>query len=334
MFQSPELHRKSRIPLILGYGLALAFMVWVFRDFHVVRALREIANISWKWVAFAMVLDVLSYITQAIRWKLLLTPLGRARLTNTIRAVFAGLFANLIFPLRPGEVLRTYLVANSEKISLGRAFGSVGVERLVDLVIATASLGVASLFVDLPRRFDRVADILGAVTLVVVGIIVAIILYLEVKLGTSLPPNDEPLAGKGKIMGALSALHAMGTAPSFYPALLASVFVPLFQAGALWAMMQAYGLRLPLLAALVVALVINLGISLPNAPANVGAYQFFCVLGLSVFQVEKNTATGFSIIAFVALTLPFVFLGFFAFIRSGMSLRAVRQQVSQASAPD
>src|SRR5579871_629325 len=247
MFQSPELHRKSRVPLILGYGLALAFMVWVFRDFHVVRALREIANISWKWVALAMVLDVLSYITQGIRWKLLLTPLGRARLTHTIRAVFAGLFANLIFPLRPGEVLRAYLVANSEKISLGRAFGSVGVERLVDLVIATASLGVASLFVDLPRRFNRVADILGAVTLVVVGILVAIILYLEAKLGSSLPPSGEAPGGKGRIMGALSALHAMGTAPSFYPALLASIFVPLFQAGALWAMMQAYGLRLPLL---------------------------------------------------------------------------------------
>ena len=61
-----------------------------------------------------------------------------------------------------------------------------------------------------------------------------------------------------------------------------------------------------------VLLVINLGVSLPNAPANVGAYQFFCVLGLSVFQVEKTTATGFSIFAFLALTFPFVFLGFAA----------------------
>jgi hypothetical protein len=79
----------------------------------------------------------------------------------------------------------------------------------------------------------------------------------------------------------------------------------------------------------VVLLVINLGVSLPNAPANVGSYQFFCVLGLSVFQIEKTTATGFSIFAFLALNLPFVFLGFAAVVRSGLSLRTMREQVSR-----
>ncbi|MGH7839858.1 MAG: hypothetical protein ACREQC_18880, partial [Candidatus Binataceae bacterium] len=74
--------------------------------------------------------------------------------------------------------------------------------------------------------------------------------------------------------------------------------------------------------------VINLGVSLPNAPANVGAYQFFCVLGLSVFEIEKTTATGFSIFAFLALNRPFVFLGFAALLRSGMSLRTMRERVS------
>jgi glycosyltransferase 2 family protein len=77
--------------------------------------------------------------------------------------------------------------------------------------------------------------------------------------------------------------------------------------------------------AVVVLLVINLGVSLPNAPANVGSYQFFCVLGLSVFDIEKTTATGFSIFAFIALTLPFVFLGFAALLSSGMSLRSMRE---------
>jgi hypothetical protein len=59
----------------------------------------------------------------------------------------------------------------------------------------------------------------------------------------------------------------------------------------------------------------------------VGAYQFFCVLGLSVFQVDKSTATGFSIFAFLALTFPFVFLGFAAVVRSGLSMRSMREKV-------
>jgi hypothetical protein len=82
----------------------------------------------------------------------------------------------------------------------------------------------------------------------------------------------------------------------------------------------------------VVLLVINLGVSLPNAPANVGSYQFFCVLGLNeVFQVEKTRATGFSFFAFIALMLPFVFLGFAALVRSGLSLRTMREKVTHMS---
>jgi uncharacterized membrane protein YbhN (UPF0104 family) len=316
--------------MILGYGLALICLAWVLRDFHVMEALRQISNVNWKWVLLAMCFDVLSYGVQAVRWEFLLRPFGKVRLTRTIRAVYAGLFANLVFPLRPGEFLRSYLLSTSENISLGRVLGSLGVERLIDLVIATASLAIASLFVELPRRFNRVADILGVVTLVLLAIIVALIWYLEVKLGNDPPPDLEPRGFWGKAMGALSVLHAIGTAPSFYPALVASAMMPFCQILGLWAMMRSYGLHLPFLAAVVVLLVINLGVSLPNAPANVGSYQFFCVLGLSVFQVEKTTATGFSIFAFLALTFPFVFLGFAALVRSGLSMRSMREKVGRA----
>ena len=44
--------------------------------------------------------------------------------------------------------------------------------------------------------------------------------------------------------------------------------------------------------------------------------------------MEKTTATGFSFFAFIALTLPFVFLGFAALVRSGLSLRGMGEQVS------
>ncbi len=318
---------KSRLPKLIGYGLAIVCLVWVLHDFHIVQAMRELAKVDWTWVLIGMCFDVLSYVVQGVRWKLLLSPFGKVKLTHAIRAVFAGLFANLIFPLRPGELLRCYLVSDSDDITIGRVAGSVGVERLVDLVIATASLAVVSLLVDLPRKFRRVADTLGIVTLVLLGIVVIVIYVLEVKLAKNPDFGSGPRRLPGRLMGALLGLHAMGTAPSFYTAVLASLLMPFCQVLGLWAMMQAYGLQLPFLAAIVVLLVINLGVSLPNAPANVGSYQFFCVLGLSVFQVEKNTATSFSFFAFLALTVPFIFLGFAGLVSSGLSLKSMREKV-------
>ena len=326
LFQTPSLE-PSRVPRILGYVLALAYLIWVLRDFHIVRVVHDIANVDWRWVLLGMAFDIVSYGVQALRWKFLLKPFGDVRLTRTIRTVFAGLFANLILPLRPGEFLRSFLLSNSENISLGRVLGSVGVERLIDLVIATASLAVVSLVVELPNRFRRIADTLGVVTLIILAILVLLILYLEMKL-TDDTVEEEPRGFGGRVMAALSALHAMGTSPSFYPAVLISLLLPFCQVMGLWAMMRSYDLNLPFLAAVVVLLVINLGVSLPNAPANVGSFQFFCVLGLSVFQVDRTTAAGFSIFAFLALTFPFLILGFAALVRSGLSLRSMREKVS------
>lgn len=323
--------KRSKILAIVGYGLAVVSLVWVLHDFHIVKSLRQMANVKWSWVLLGMTFDVISYLVQALRWKFLLTPFARVRLTRTTRAVFAGLFANLVFPLRPGEFLRSYLISNQEEITLGRVLGSVGVERLIDLVIATASLGVVSLFVELPQRFKRAADILGIVTLALVAIIVALILYLEFKLGANQEIPTSKTHIPGKILSALTGLHAMGTAPSFYPAVLTSMAMPVFQVLALWAMVRSYGLGLSFMACVVVLLVINLGVSLPNAPANVGSYQFFCVLGVSVFGVEKTTAAGFSFFAWFALTVPFIFLGFAALVQSGMTLRTMRERVSGIS---
>lgn len=289
--------------------------------------MRDIARADYKWVLLGMAFDVVSYGVQGLRWKLLLNPFGKGKTTHAIRAVYAGLFANSIFPLRPGELLRSYVLADSEDISLGKVLGSVGVERLIDLVIATASLAIVSLVVDLPRRFKRITDTLGIVALVLLSIVILLIFYLELKIGDNPEPNAATRRFTGKTMAALIALHAMGTAPSFYSAVLTSLLMPFCQVAGLWCMMKSYGLPLSFLAAVVVLLVINLGVSLPNAPANFGSYQFFCVLGLSVFQVEKSTATGFSFFAFFALTFPIVLLGFIALVRSGMSLRSMREQV-------
>ena len=320
--------KKSRALRILGYTLATVCLIWVLHDFHLMQWFRELARVDWKWVAIGMGFDVLSYGVQALRWKWLLSPFGKVKLTHTIRAVYAGLFANLVFPLRPGELLRSYIVSDAEDIRLGRVLGSVGVERLVDLVIATASLAVVSLLVDLPQRFRKVADTLGIITLVLLGIVVVIIYYLEVKLSQ----NPEYYTGRrmpGKLMRALLGLHAMGTAPTFYAAVFASLLMPACQVLGLWAMMKAYNLQLPFLAAIVVLLIINLGVSLPNAPANFGSYQLFCVLGLSVFNVETATAKGFSFFAFLALTIPFIFLGFVGLVRSGLSLKSMREKVKE-----
>jgi glycosyltransferase 2 family protein len=320
---------STRAALLMGYGLAVVCLVWVLRDIHPARAWHEMAGVDWRWIAVGMLCDVSSYVVQGVRWELLLRAFRKVRVIRSVRAVFVGLFANVLLPLRPGELLRTYLLSKTEDIPFGNVLGSVGVERLIDLVMVTAGLGVASLFVTLPHRFKTAADWLGGAALLLVALLLTVVVYLEMTLGQDPAKHPGRRRISGRFMAALSGLHAMGTAPSFYIAVLTSTLMPTLQVLGLWAVMRAYGLPLSLLAALVVLLVINLGVSLPNAPANIGSYQFFCVLGLSIFGVEKTTAFGFSVIAFVALTLPVAFLGFAAVLKSGLSVREMREKIER-----
>jgi hypothetical protein len=59
----------------------------------------------------------------------------------------------------------------------------------------------------------------------------------------------------------------------------------------------------------------------------VGSYQFFCVLGLTLFGVNKNIAAGFSFVVFAILTVPLWVLGMLALSRTGMTLRAIQQRI-------
>lgn len=329
--------RKTRTYTWLGYAVSVACLVWVLYDFHVKEALEELAAVSWRWVALGIALDILSYIVQGLRWKFLLSPFGRVKTKNAIRAVLIGLFANVLFPLRPGEPLRAYLIANSEDLGFVTVLGSVLVERLIDLVVTVAGIGVMSVLVPMPERFRHAADVLGIATLALLGIFVAMIVYIELRFAGD---PRRMYGGKrvpGKLMSTLIGLHVMGTSPSFYPAVLTSLLMPFCQALALWTMVKAYGIGLPFIAAIVLLLIINLGVSLPNAPANVGSYQFFCVLGLEFFLVEKNTAKSFSFFAWWWLTLPVALLGLYMAVRSGLSIRSLREQVvrlpNEANAP-
>ena len=81
---------------------------------------------------FAVLL--LSHYFRALRWKMLIDPLGYKPSTfNVFNAVLIGYMANLAFP-RLGEVLKCTLLAKYEKTGPDKLVGTIVAERAVDLL--------------------------------------------------------------------------------------------------------------------------------------------------------------------------------------------------------
>lgn len=61
------------------------------------KVLREDVNYFWVWVS--LLIRILSHISRAVRWNLLIEPLGsKPGLFNTFLAVMTGYLMNLVIP--------------------------------------------------------------------------------------------------------------------------------------------------------------------------------------------------------------------------------------------
>lgn len=333
----------------LGYVLALVFLVWVFHDFDFGDLLRRVAAMNLLWVAAAILCDVLSYVCQGARWRLLLRPLGEVSLLRSAQAIYAGLFVNEVLPMKVGELVRALLVSRWMSVNLASVAASILVERLCDGVWLAAGVIAATLFVPLPPKLVKAGDAFG------ISILVALLFIALFAVGGGrvsennsahaedglnagpsrhMSAGGEPSGGfrlKRWLADAVAAflrrlsldLRVIGRTRGAAWAFMLSSGVLLLQALSFWLVMLAYGLRLPFMTGALVFLILHLGTALPNAPANIGTYQFFTVLGLTLFGVEKTTAAGFSLVVFALLTVPLWAIGFFALGRSGLTLLEV-----------
>jgi uncharacterized protein (TIRG00374 family) len=160
----------------LGYILALACLIWVFHDIRLGEFYRTFSGVHWIWVVLAMVIDILSYVVQGVRWKLLLRGKGRLSLLRVTQAIYVGLFTNEILPLRIGELVRSYLVSRWLSKDLMSIFPSIAVERLMDSVWLSVLIGLSAFAVPLPDRLIESEKILGAVVLIGTGLFLYLVL--------------------------------------------------------------------------------------------------------------------------------------------------------------
>jgi uncharacterized membrane protein YbhN (UPF0104 family) len=122
----------------------------------------------------------------------------------------------------------------------------------------------------------------------------------------------------------LSGFKRIGMGRNFVCSFLISGILIVVQGAAFSVVLQACDLNLSVLASIIVFLIVHLGISIPNAPANLGTFHLFCVLGLAFFGVDKASAAAVSALAFAILTFPLVLLGVVATVLAGVSISDIR----------
>lgn len=120
---------------LLFLGLGIFIFWWVYKDEPIANYKTALKELNYFWVILSLVFNLLSQISRALRWNMLIKPLGyEPKFYNSYLSVLILYFVNLLLP-RAGEVFRCTILSRYEKIPFTKLAGTVFVERLTDLIM-------------------------------------------------------------------------------------------------------------------------------------------------------------------------------------------------------
>jgi hypothetical protein len=328
---------KHFLRIALSLGLSGVFL-WI-----------AVRGVSWRETAAALgaahvayvplifVVGVVSLYFRALRWGVLLRPMAKVSPQSLFSATAMGFAANMLLPLRAGEVLRPWFLARKENLPLAPTIATVAVERLFDMAVLLLFFGVATLTLPLPPEWKRY----GWFFLATFAVFLALLVVLQrlpsrtvAVLGLVLTPF--PVQISAPLLRAAhqfaDGLASLKSAAAIGLAMIYSLAVWLGVAGAFGLGIAAFDLPVPWVrGALSLTAIVAIAVSVPGGPGFIGMFQVGCEVALGVYGIAKSLAFSYSVLEHVVQFASSVLPGLYFFLRENLSLKEMRAEASAAS---
>ena len=130
----------------MSIAFAALFMWFALKGLDFTNIKASLAKANYLWVFAAMIFGLLAYWFRAVRWNLLLEPMGyQISNSNSLWTISFGYLMNLTIP-RSGELARSTALYGVEKVPVDKSFGTIILERVVDLVCMLGFLALTLVF--------------------------------------------------------------------------------------------------------------------------------------------------------------------------------------------
>jgi uncharacterized membrane protein YbhN (UPF0104 family) len=318
--------RTRWVVLVLINLASLGCLVWALHDVSFGDLKDDLATINYGWVAVAGAFELSVYLSQAVRWRLVLRPVASLSFRQAARAIYVGLFTSEVLPFRGGEAIRCFLVSRWTQLPFSVSVASVLIERVFDGLWLWLGLWLSLKYVELPKQLGYVNDGLGV-----------FVLGGAVLLGMALfrpRPARSALRGQGwrhHLMVLMDDLALIGHSRYLYFALFQSVPYLLLQVIPIWAAFQAYGFDLGLGAAFALMLILRLSSIVPQAPANLGLFQILTKEFLErAYNVDSSEAARFSLMLWGVVKIMPLIAGFIALGITGAKIGELKKAAAAA----
>lgn len=321
--------KKRRVPRWLvptaGYAIAIASLIFVFHQFDYRALQQDVRQLQWGWVILGIIINLSVYVLDAWRWQVLLGAAEDVPLSECTKAVMVAQVANAILPGKAGEIVRCYLLSLWTDTPLSLALTSDVIARLMDGICMVVGFYLVTIGVHVPKALEDLTFAL-AIGIAVLSAIFLFILFRR-EHATSMMTGHKWAARFHKTLG---EIHQLGDPGTLWTALGISMLYLLLPVISVWCLFRAYNFDFSVVQAGVVLIVVHIGTMIPNAPANLGSFQFFATVALGMLNADRPEAKIFSLILYFAHTLPQIAVGALVLLFTGLKLGEVHMHAQKA----
>ena len=275
-----------------------------------------------KWALASLGILVAASILRAYRWQVLFVR-DKVPLFRLFMVQNAGLGVNNLVPIRVvSEGVQFALLTLRYSVNGGVALATLGVERILDLVVTAAILMAGITLLSSTGAF--VPYVVGAFVVAAASVLALPFLVWISK---------KPWFGRIPLLASTAAFLVDLAKAKFtliYALFLTAVSWVLVGACA-WVLAHGMGLEITAFAATLAILgTLYFSTALPALPAAAGTFEFAVVYVLKVFEVDQAVAFSYAVVIHAVLFLPPILIAILVFATIG--LRPKRSELSTAEA--
>jgi glycosyltransferase 2 family protein len=268
----------------------------------------------------AFAIYYLGFPLRGYRWSRLLRGTGTNIGTrDATEIVFLSWLVNCVVPAKLGDVYRAYLLKINSNASLSRTFGTVFIERILDLIVI-AILGLAAGYWSFRNGFPpsiQIVGVLGIIVIVVLGGLLLSMRNFGRSLITRLPVPHRILDLYDRFEEGVFGAIATRALPRL---VVVTVLVWATESMRLYLVVQSLGfpgVELGLSGAVFVALIGSLLTAVPLSPAGLGIVEAGVVGVLTAaYGVSLPEATAIALLDRVISVFSIIVLGSIAYLVS------------------
>jgi glycosyltransferase 2 family protein len=308
--------RRTIISLVLPLALLLLF-ARALPGFRLEELPGLILRANPLILLAAFAIFYVGFPLRGLRWAILIRGTGfRLGIRDASEIIFISWLVNCLVPAKLGDLYRAYLLKINSTVSLSRTFGTVFIERILDL-FAIVVLGLASGYWSFRGRLPDEVQIVFAIGVAVVVILAAGLLTMRNfgrRLIVALPLPHRVLEFYDRFEEGVFSAVGLRALPRL---VVVTALIWATEAMRLFLVVEALGfgdVHLGISGAFFVALTGSLLTAVPLTPAGIGVVETGVIAVLTlVYGLGQTEALAITLVDRAISVLSIIVLGSFAY---------------------